>query len=483
MGPEGREGLDRQEGEVTETLPTPPAPPAPPALPAFLLCASAFFLYSGLGLAAHRSLHSNAFDLSVFDYALWTTAHGGPIAYVPMFRHSLFAQHFMPTLLLLSPGARLFEGPSWLIVLQALFHASAAFLLYRFARRHASNGVALALTAAFLFSRRAHGAATSVFYIESAEPLLIFGALLARESRHLPVYWLLVVLALGCKEDVALYFAVFGIVIAVVERDRRIGIATTALSVAWLAVSLGFAIPFWRSLYGLDQANPFLEGRYGGTIAAVARLFSMQALGRLVTVLSATGFAALLAPAWASIALPGILLNLAAAPESLQAALLGHYLWPILPWLFAAAAIGAGRLESKATLSGSPSPRITRWLPLAILLVALIDLPLPRAITRASWRQPDEAREVLRQLESVPRDASVLAQPNLIPHLPRRLQMHSLGVYTAGQPDDASFVLLSREGDLWPFTAADIDKQVAHYTEDSRFERVSNGPLILFRRR
>ena len=278
------------------------------------MCAAAFLLYSSLGLAAHRSLHSNAFDLSVFDYALWSTATGGPIAYVPMFRHSLFAQHFMPTLVLLSPLARLFDGPAWLFVVQALFHAAAGFLLYRFARRHASSGVALALTAAFLFSRRAHGAATSVFYIESVEPLLIFGALLARESRRLPVYWLLVVLALGCKEDVALYFAVFGIVVAVAERDRRIGFATTALSVVWLAVSLGVAIPFWRGIYGLDSANPFLEGRYGGLAETAGRLISLETLNRIITVISATGFACLLAPAWAAIALPGMLVNLAAAP-------------------------------------------------------------------------------------------------------------------------------------------------------------------------
>jgi hypothetical protein len=209
--------------------------------------------------------------LSVFDYALWTTATGGPVAYVPMFRHSLFAQHFMPTLLGLSPIARLSGGPAWLIVIQALFHAAAAFLLYRFARRHASGAVALALTTAFLFSRRAHGAATSVFYIESAEPLLIFGALLARESRRLVVYWVLVVLALGCKEDVAIYLAVFGMVIAVVERDRRVGVATTVLSVVWLAVALGIAIPFSRGLYNLDSANPFLEGRYGGLADAAGR--------------------------------------------------------------------------------------------------------------------------------------------------------------------------------------------------------------------
>ena len=440
--------------------------------PALALCAAALLIYSGFGLAAHRSLHTNAFDLSVFDYALWSTATGGPLAYVPMFRHSLFAQHFMPTLLLLSPLARLFDGPAWLILVQALFHASAAFLLYRFARRHGSGAVALALTAAFLFSRRAHGAATSVFYIESAEPLLIFGALLARESRRMVLYWLLVVLALGCKEDVAVYFAAFGIVLAVVERDRRVGLVTIALSVVWLAAALGIAIPFWRGLYSLDSANPFLEGRYGGLAAAAGRLISLESLSRIVTVFSATGFACLLAPTWAAIALPGMLVNLAAAPDTLQAGLLGHYLWPILPWLFVAAAIGASRLGGNA-----------RWVAAIILLVALIDLPLPRAVARTSWRQPDAAGEVLQQLQSIPLDASVLSQPNLIPHLPRRESVSSLGVYTAGQPDDASFVLLSREGDLWPFTAADIEKQIVHYTADSRFELMTDGPLIVFRRR
>ena len=436
------------------------------------LCAAALLIYSALGLAAHRSLHTNAFDLSVFDYALWTTASGGPVGYVPMFRHSLFAQHFMPTLLLLSPLARLFDGPAWLILVQALFHASAAFLLYRFARRHGSGAVALALTAAFLFSRRAHGAATSVFYIESAEPLLIFGALLARESRRLVAYWVLVVLALGCKEDVAIYLAAFGIVIAVVERDRQIGLATTALSVVWLGVALGIAIPFSRGLYTLDAANPFLEARYGGLSDAAGRLISLESLSRIVTVFSATGFACLLAPAWTAIALPGILMNLAAAPDTLQAGLLGHYLWPILPWLFVAAAIGAGRLGGKA-----------RWVAVIILLVALIDLPLPRAAARTSWQQPDAAGEVLQQLQSIPLDASVLAQPNLIPHLPRRFQMHSLGVYTAGQPDDASIVLLAREGDLWPFTKVDIETLAARYAADPRFERLTDGPLIVFRRR
>jgi hypothetical protein len=310
----------------------------------------------------------------------------------------------------------------------------------------------------------------------------------------------LVVLALGCKEDVAIYFAAFGLVVSFLHGDRRIGLATTALAVVWLLIALGVAIPHWRGLYGLEEANPFLESRYdtSGGAGAVAsgvltRVLSLSALSRVVTVFSATGFMCLLAPAWVGIAMAGLVLNLAAAPDTLQAALLGHYLWPILPWLFVAAAIGAGRLESslagrslarRATLSGSPSLSAppSRWIALAILLVALIDLPLPRAVARAPWRQSPEARAVLEQLQAIPRDASVLAQPNLIPHLPRRMDMHSLGVYTAGQPA-AEYVLLTKVGDLWPFDEAGVTRLAAELAANPEYQQVSAGPLLGFRQR
>jgi hypothetical protein len=176
-----------------------------------------------------------------------------------------------------------------------------------------------------------------------------------------------------------------------------------------------------------------------------------------------------------AVALPGMFLNLAAAPETLQAALLGHYLWPILPWLFAAAALGAGRIEGWL---GSRA----RWLPLVMVVVALIDLPLPRVLWRTPWRQSPAAREVVQQLAVLPSTASVLAQPNLIPHLPRRLEMHSLGVYTAGQPE-ADYILLTSVGDLWPFDAESVQERIALYSGDARFERVTDGPLVVFRRR
>jgi uncharacterized membrane protein len=449
-----------------------------PVVPAaaLTLCAAAFLLYTGIGLTSHRSLHTNAFDLSVFDYALWTTASGGPIGYVPMFRHSLFAQHFMPTLLLLGPLASVFGTPLYLIVLQALLHAAAGLVLFCFSRRYASRAVSLALSAAFLFSRRSYSAASSFFYVESALPLLIFGALLAWSVRRAGTYWALMILALGCKEDVGLYVAVFGLVIALANGEKRLGLATAGVAALWVAVAAGIAIPYWRWLYGLDAANPFIAGRYGSASAALANLFSTTALSRLVTVASATGFACLLAPEWAVVALPGIALNLAAAPDSLQAGLIGHYLWPILPWLFAAAAVGTGRFE-KAGAWRDPVK-----MAIVIAAVALIDSPLPRALARTAWQQPERAAEIITQLRNVPSSVSVAAQPNLIPHLARRLNLNSLGVYTAGQPD-SEVVVLAAEGDLWPFNPAEIERLIATYAADPRFEEIVSGPLHVFRRR
>jgi hypothetical protein len=60
--------------------------------------------------------------------------------------------------------------------------------------------------------------------------------------------------------------------------------------------------------------------------------------------------------------------------------------------------------------------------------------------------------------------------------------MHSLGVYTAGQPE-AEYVALTTVGDLWPFTREEIARRVALYDADPRYERLAAGPLHVYRQR
>ena len=441
-------------------------------------CALVWLAHFFVGVTAHHQLRTPGFDLSVFDYAIWNTGVGGPVAFVPMFGHSLLAQHFMPTLLLLAPLGALFETPVYLIALQSTLFVAGAYLFYRFASPRVPGPYAVALLVAYLVSRRTQLAATT-FYIESAEPLLVFGALLAWSAGRKTWYWVLLVLALGCKEDVALYFALFGVIEAVVNPAgpaRRQGWLTTAVCAAWIAVALFVAIPYWSEAYGLGSANPFFGGRFGledgaSIQRAIGRIFSGAALAKLVTVTSTVGFLCFLAPRWFAIALLGIALNLAALPGTNQAGLSGHYLWPIVPWLFVAAVYGAQRLGRRGL----------RWIPWVAMLIAVADTPVPGAIARASREEP-AATTVLTQLAALDLSSTVLAQSNLIPHLPRHNRVFGYGVYAEGQPEP-DLILLTKTGDLWPLGADGVEREVARWRANARYEQVSDGPLWAFQLR
>lgn len=427
----------------------------------------------------HSRFATNAYDLSVFDYALWSTLTGA-LGHVPFLAHSLFSQHFMPTLLVLAPAYAAWPSPALLITIQIAAVVIAALLLARHASGTLPPLLAAALVFAFLFSRRSHSAIASVFYVESLEPALIFGFLLAWRARRWGWYWCLLVLALGCKEDMPVYIAAFGGLMWW-RGERRAGVATVALAVAWLGVAVLVAVPAFREADGLTRTYPFVHDRLGGpdggaSVRVVAgRVFSMAAGERLLLLLASTGLFAMAAPAWILIPLPGILMNLAAAPEHNQAGLAGHYLWPVLPWLFWAAVEGAAIIH-----------RQRRHLAIgaAVVLIAATaaDSPLWRSIRRGFAVTAETASEMRRTIELIPRDAPVLASPNLVPHLPQRWSMHTFGVNDP--PVEPEWVALTSRGDMWPLKAEDVERLERCYDDSHLFTRQSaaGAAVSVFRR-
>ena len=337
-------------------------------------------LFASLVVGSHLSLGTNAYDLSVFDYALWNTVQGDP-GHVPFFGYSLFAQHFMPSLLALLPAYLLAPSPLTLIWLQIAAIVVAAILLDRLIPTSFPMLGRWALLIAFLFSRRSYSAFSSVFYLESMEPALIFGLLLAWKAKRWLWYWAVLILALGCKEDVALYIASFGI-IQIGLGQRRIGLATALFASVWLIFAVGFAIPQARAAEGLPIANPFLVARYSDvqhgetqSIGAVfARVVSARGVGKVVTLTSAVLFCCWAAPTWLAVAALGIVLNLAARPDTLQSGLNGHYLWPILPWLYFAAIQGASRVSGRW-------PQLVTPFFIVLIAFTLADSPALRRIS------------------------------------------------------------------------------------------------------
>ena len=434
--------------------------------------------YPPLALLDHYSLETNAFDLSVFDYALWSSLQGEGMQ-VPFLGQSLLSHHFMPSLWTLLPVYGAVQSPVTLIGLQLVFMAGAAVILWRLAAGRIPDRAVAVLLTAFLFSRRSHSAVTSVFYIESLEPLLVFAVVFAASSRRWWLYWTAVVLALGCKEDMALYVGGFSLVLAIATEHRRTALVTAILAVAWLAASVLVAIPDARERDRLPRENPFIEARFGEEGQApspslvIQRVASFQSLEKVFNVASAVAFSCLAAPVWLIPAVPGFLINLAASPTSLQATFTGHYLWPILPWVFLAGLMGLEFIHKKW-------PRRAMLLVRALLLVVLVDWPGWRVLAGQPASGLSEAALVRSQLAVIPDDASLLAQPNLIPHVPHRREIAALG-----REVDAdvlqSHVLLTLVGDTWPLDRDQVGELIERYRQDSRYETLVEGPLFAFR--
>ena len=434
-------------------------------------------LAAPLALIRHRALETHAYDLSVFDYALWSTLQGR-LGHVPFIGHSLFAHHFMPTLLVLLPPYALAPSPVFLIVAQLSLTAAAVVALAKLASTQVAPEIAAALCASFLFSRPSYNAIMSVFYIESAIPLLVFLMLFAWWRRRWGLYWAAVVLALGCKEDVALYVAGFGLLCARRPEHRRVALLTVLLAVAWLAFAIGYAIPAARAADGLPTANPFLESRYGGpegvslADAVWQRLLTTRPWVKLFNLTTSVGLLCWAAPAAFAPAFPGILLNLAARPEALQSAFAGHYAWAVLPWMFAAAVEAASRACDRW-------PRLKGPLAVVLLIPAVLDTPLWLELSKQPWTRVAAASQVREQLARIPAEASLTAQGNLIPHIPHRRILLPVNEEDIAARTD--YLLLSELGVLWPLDSVQTQARIEKYRHHPEYEVISDGPLFAFR--
>ena len=434
-------------------------------------------LYEWRAVIGHLGLGTNAYDLSVFDYALWSLANGGH-GVVSFLGHSIFSEHFMPVLYALTPVHWLFPSPVLLLVLQPVAAAAAAVLFRRVmdTQLGVSPWLATTMMLMFLLARRTHSAMAGYFYPEVFQAPLTFAVVLLWSTRAW-VAWPCMIALLSTKEDAPLYLAGFALFAFVTRRgSRRRAVAAFAVSVAWFVIALTVAIPASRRGDGLSASNPLLEGRYGSqqgdsTIAtAGGHLFSGKTAATITNMVATTGLLPLAGAAWITPALPGMIANLAAAPDSMQSGLIDHYAWPILPWLFLAVAAGASWLHRRWPKAAAA------WV--AVLLVATAgDNP---AIQRMFARQiPREAAVVRDQLTRV-NGTTILAQPNLIPHLAKSTSMYAIGS-PVDPPVTPDLILLSSVGNQWPLSADEVAALIAKYRGDERYEELTTGPLVAFR--
>ena len=162
----------------------------------------------------HDRFGSFGFDMGIYDQAVWMAARGK--SFLTTRGLDLFGHHANVSFYLLAPFSWLGAGPHFLNLLQVGALALTAVPLYLLGRhRGLAPWIALAPAVAFLLHPSTGLLAWELFHPETVAVVFLAFAYLAAAKERWHWYAVLLVVAVGWKEDVALFAFFLGVLLAV----------------------------------------------------------------------------------------------------------------------------------------------------------------------------------------------------------------------------------------------------------------------------
>lgn len=258
------------------------------------------FIVAGILVSLHRFWQYEVFyyDFGIFDQAIWKVSRfSAPIIdHLTVGGKWIFADHFSPSIFLLSPFYWLTSKSEMLLVIQATVIGLSGLVLYLIGKCVLKNKLlALGILVCYLFFLGLQNAVISDFHeltIMTLPLMLAFWAILRKKMWP---YFLFLIVTLGFKESTFLLGAGIGISIFFLRKEWfKIGLITIVLSLIWGFVSIKIAIPiFSDGFYGYSPT--FGSGILGSIFAFFDHPLKQKTL--LYSFLS-FGFLPILVPAF-----------------------------------------------------------------------------------------------------------------------------------------------------------------------------------------
>jgi uncharacterized membrane protein len=464
-------------------------------------------LFAYLSVARHYAFHTAAYDLAMYDQAVWNTSQGRWFEInlledtMPGLTNKL-GDHVEPILLPLALLYRLRSNADVLLVVQAVALAALVWPLYHVVRDKTGS---LLLAAVGVGLYLAHPAMWNALLFDFhpvtlAATFLMFALwMLMRKRRAACLAFAL--LAMACKEHIGLMVAMLGVYAVLFHTSaRRLGAALIAIGLAGSIVAFGVVIPAFQPGGASYYLNRY--SRLGGSIGEIllspftrpdvvwSILTNPNRVGYYGDLLLPLGGLPLLGAEMILPALPDIALNAfsAFAPARTIDA---HYGVMIAPFLIVAALWGTSRFSNSHNspcVFGRSMYQILLAAASAWMLISMAAyhlghygtfLPLSERYAPTFARLPRHATG-LGLAAQIPPDAVVSAQFNLAPHVSRRPRAHIFP-----RIDDAGYVFLDLQGAFEPFeTQAEYQAAVDALRDDPSWQVVAeqDGFVLLKRR-
>ena len=450
--------------------------------------------FAALSVLRHDAFETGRFDLGNMVQAVWSTAHGHLLQVTNLHgvQVSRLAAHVDPILVAFAPLWWVWPSPSLLLTAQAVAVALGALPLYWLASKHAgSERTALGFSLAYLLYPATDWMTLNEFHpVALACPLLLFAIWYLDEDRLVP-FAIFAALAALTREEIPLVIAGLGIWYAIARRRWLVGGTIAALGIAATAIATQVVIPHFN--HGSGSSFYHRYDAVGGSAAGIVRkaftdpgrllsiAFDHRGVHYLLDLLLPIAGLALLAPLLLVALVPELALNLLSSVDA-QSSIHYHYVAGEIPILFAAAAMGAGRLGRWAGAAAT-----------VVVLAAIVGnyrlgpIPLWRFVPGGQTLQAKSVgvtrhdRIAARELKLIPSNARVTATNALGAHLSERKWIFSFP-YLRG----ASWVIVDERK---PSLGDHNDKrgglsQIERLRHDPRFRLVSAADgVLVFRRR
>jgi uncharacterized membrane protein len=471
--------------------------------PLYLFTAVWALLLAAVAIRRHLAFDDNG-DLAIFDQALWNTLHGAFLrsSLVPGVpgEVTIFADHFDPLQLLLVPFYLAFPSPLLLLVVQSTMLALGALPLYWLARDRFPGHPALAtlFPVLYLLYLPVRGANRYDYHPAALAPPLFLFALYCMEKGRWKQMIVLLTMAGLLKENMAVAGVTIGLYVAMVKKERLLGLVLVVCFGLWFYAGVAWIVPFFNPVGGYPHLvdYPVFSDKSSGLLLAplqrpldfCSALFTPagRKLAYLLYVLGPVAFLPLLSPFRLLLGLPFLVQSLLSiAPH--QTSLHTHHQAELVPFVFFAAVGGAAnvlRWLDDRSLDGAVWTGIEFRRGLAVLLLATSFLlhGLPEAFYLRLYSRTTHDDRLDAVLRTIPASASLSTWTKILPHVSHRRALYR---FPALGPDDAvaaEFVIIDDR--LLPRTDVAAVREALAALPAMDYERVlDQDGIVLFRKR
>jgi len=385
-----------------------------PLLP-YILCLLFFVAYSTLSIVRHEHYQSFGYDLGINDQVVWQYSRfHAPITSIDhIVYNSKLNVHIELIYALIAPFYWIWSNPLMLLLLQAAVVCFSGLAIYLLAKRYKLHPwLQLALLLSYLLF---YGVQNALWFgVHSATFEAAFIAwfiyfLISHRNKWAIVFFLL---AITGKENVAGMTFLISLVYFLITK-RKAGISFAAASLLYLFFVFGIYFPYFVK-GGYSFANP--HGLFSQLDPRLLFNTGEKMQVYLYTLLS-YGFLPLLnpfylIPAFGNLASYFILGN---SVTTAQGLFLQYRieLAPLMSWATIATIARYKRLNTK--------PIALYIIVSALLVQYLLHLPLSYLTKQWFWDDPPAIKTLNITIQDyLPKDASVVSQDNITPHISQR---------------------------------------------------------------